>query len=73
MLQVTGTGEADTCVRKPPGGFSEDFLYVADIELIYNSHQKYFTKERFITYYHLTYKNGYHVNVHLSLNDYHFR
>jgi hypothetical protein len=46
---VAGVLEADIYVWKPPGGLSEDFLYVADIELIYNSHQKCFTKERFTT------------------------
>jgi len=70
---VTGTGEADTCVWKPPGGLSDDFLYVADIELIYNSHQKCFTKKRLIPCYHFMYINVYHVNVNLPLNGYHFR
>jgi hypothetical protein len=45
-LQVTGVLKDDICVWKPPGGLSEDFLYVANVELIYNSHQKYFTRER---------------------------
>ena len=34
LLQVTGTCGADTCVWKPPGGLSEDFLNVANIEFI---------------------------------------
>jgi hypothetical protein len=67
---VTGIGEADTCVWKPPSGLNEDFLYVADIELIFNPHQKYFLKERLITCYPFMYINVHHVNVHLSLNDY---
>jgi hypothetical protein len=68
---VIGLYAADTCVWKPPGGLSEDFLYVADIELIHNS-QKMFYKGK--TYNLLSF----HVykclscNVHLSLNDYHF-
>jgi hypothetical protein len=33
LLQVTGTGGTDTCVWKRPDGFSEDFFYVADLEL----------------------------------------
>jgi hypothetical protein len=69
---VTGTGGADTCGWKPPGGLSEDFLYVADIDLIYNSHQKYFIKKRLITCYHFMYIKVYHVNVNSSLNDYNF-
>jgi hypothetical protein len=55
LLQVTGTCGADTYVWKPPDGFSEDFLYIVDIELIYNSHKKCFTKERLITGYHFMY------------------
>jgi hypothetical protein len=34
LLQVTGICGADTCVWKPRGGLSEDFLYIADIEFI---------------------------------------
>jgi hypothetical protein len=55
---------------KPPGELSEDFLYVTDIELIYCSHQKCFTKERLTTCYHFMYINVYHVTVYLSLNDF---
>jgi hypothetical protein len=36
---VAGTRGADTCAWKPPGGLSEDFLYVADIELFKTSNQ----------------------------------
>jgi hypothetical protein len=50
-----------TLVWKPPGGLREDFLYIADIELNHNSHQKCFTKERLITCYHFMYINVYHV------------
>jgi hypothetical protein len=70
---VTGFYEADACVWKPPSGLSEDFLYVADMKLIYNSHQKYFTKEKLITCYHFMYINVHDVNVNLSFNNYHFR
>jgi hypothetical protein len=63
LLQVTGVLEGDIYMWKPPSGLSEDFLYVADIELIYNSHQKCFTKERFTTYYQFMYINVHHDNI----------
>jgi hypothetical protein len=61
-LQVTCVLEDDIYVWKPPGGLSEDFLYVADVELIYNSHQKCFSRERFTTCYHFLYINVHHDN-----------
>ena len=51
---------ADTCVRESPGGFSEDFLNVADIELLITFTKKCFTKERIIICYHSMYVDAPH-------------
>jgi hypothetical protein len=62
-LQVTGVLEDDICVWKPPGGLSEDFLYVTNVELIYNSHKKIFYKGKITTCYHFLYINVHHDNI----------
>jgi hypothetical protein len=51
---VTGTFGADTCVWKPPDRLSEDFLYVADLELFKVS-TKIIYKGKLITCYYFMY------------------
>jgi hypothetical protein len=69
---VIGTCGADTYLWEPPSGFSEDFLYVADIEL-FKVPTKMFHKGK--TYnlllLHL-YKSSFMLIFNLSLNDFYF-
>ena len=50
-------GRADTCVWKPSGGLSEDFLNVADIEFIQNFHKMFMERKRLTACYHFMYIN----------------
>jgi hypothetical protein len=49
----------------PPGGFSEDFFYVADIELIYKLHQNNVLERKT---YNLLHPHVYNYNFMLNVH-----
>jgi hypothetical protein len=52
-------------VWNPPGGLSEEFLYIADIELIYNPHQNHVLERKAYNLLHPhVYNHNFMLNVH---------